>query len=150
MNWWIGFCWIAGTTCFAVLDYRARKHAGKRWVSEWPWRLVTYFVLGGVFAAVGYAPMFLYQLGEAIVSVYNHPPALGMMAVLLILAIAAVIAIKILTLARRTIHEISTSQHDIRSMAAVGRIAGALVLVAVAVGVLGAGFFVGLYVLRSH
>lgn len=149
MNWWIGFCWIAGSICFAVLDHRARKLAGKRWLSEWPWRLVTYFALGGVFAAIGYAPIFLYQLGEAVVGVYNHPPTLKMLAVLLVFAVAAIIAVETLKLAHRTIREISSSQHDIQSMAAVRRIAGALVLFTVAVGVLGAGFLFGLYVLRS-
>ncbi|AZO44397.1 hypothetical protein EJ076_26505 [Mesorhizobium sp. M7D.F.Ca.US.005.01.1.1] len=150
MNWWIGFCWIAGSICFAALDHRARKLAGKRWLPEWPWRLVTYFALGGVFAAIGYAPFFLYRLGEAVVGVYNHPPTLKMLAVLLVFAAAAVIAVEILKLARRTICEISSSQYGIQSMAAVRRIAGALVLFAVAVGVLGAGFLFGFYVLRSH
>jgi nitric oxide reductase large subunit len=148
MNWWIGFCWIGGSICFAVLDHRARKLAGKRWLSEWPWRLVTYFALGSVFAAIGYAPFFLYQLGEAIVDVYNHPPTSKMLAVLLVFAVA-ILAVEILKLARRTIREISSSQHGIQSMAAVRRVAGALVLFAVAVGVLGAGLLFGLYVLRS-
>jgi len=146
MNWWIGFCWIAGSICFAMLDHRARKLAGKRWLSEWPWRLVTYFALGGVFAAIGYAPFFLYQLSEAIVGIYNHPPTLSMLAVLLVFAVASIIAVEILKLACRTIREISSSQHDIKSMAVVRRIAGALVLFTVAVG----GFLFGFHVLRSH
>ncbi|TRC77406.1 hypothetical protein FJV83_27690 [Mesorhizobium sp. WSM4307] len=147
MDWWIGFCWIAGSICFAVLDHRARKLAGKRWLSEWPWRLVTYFVLGGVFAAIGYAPFFLSHLGEAVVGVYNHPPNL---AVLLVLAVTAAVATGISVLALRTLREISGLQHSVRSMAAAGRIAAALVLFAVATGVLGAGLFVGRHLLQNQ
>ncbi|UVK51640.1 hypothetical protein DBIPINDM_004932 [Mesorhizobium sp. AR02] len=147
MNWWIGFCWISGSICSAMLDHRARKLAGKRWLSEWPWRLVTYLALGGVCAAIGYAPFFLYQFGEAIVGVYNHPPNL---VVLLVLAVTATVATGILELARRTLRGITSLQHGMRSMAAVRRIAAALVLFAVAAGVLGAGLFAGLYVLQNQ
>lgn len=147
MNWWIGLCWIAGSICFAVLDHRARKQVGKRWLSEWPWRLATYFALGGVFAAIGYVPFFLYRLGEAIVGVYNHPPN---PAVLLVLAVTATVATGILELARRTLREISSLRYGVRSMAAAGRIAAALALFAVATGVLGAGLFVGRHVLQNQ
>lgn len=150
MNWWIGFCWIAGSICFAVLDHRARKLAGKRWLSEWPWRLVTYFALGGVFAAIGYAPIFLHHFVEAIVGVYSHPPTLRSLAVLFVWGATAAAAFGFLVLARRTLRETGSLQHGVRSMAAFRTIACAMVLVAIAIGILGTGFLFGLDIQRSH
>lgn len=150
MNWWIGFCWAAGSLCFAALDYRAREQAGKRWLSEWPWRLVTYFALGGVFAAIGYAPIFVYHFGEALAGLYNHPPTLSMFLALLVLAVAVLIAIEFLKLASRTVREIGSSQQGLFSTASVCRIAGASVLFIAATVVLGAGSLGSRYVLLNH
>ncbi|RWM08608.1 MAG: hypothetical protein E5X80_28805 [Mesorhizobium sp.] len=142
MNWWIGFCWVLGSLCFAALDYRVRKLAGKRWLSDWPWRLAMYFAVGGgLFAAIGYAPIALYQFGEAIVGLYDRPPKPKILLAFVASAIAVILAIEILKVAGRTIREASRPLQGDRSMAAAWRVAVALLLFVTAVGLLLGGAY---------
>ncbi|WP_095801387.1 hypothetical protein [Mesorhizobium sp. WSM3866] len=146
MNWWIGLCWSAGTLCFAALDYRARKSAGRRH-SDWLWRLAMYFAVGGgLFAAMGYAPIALYRLGESIVGLYNHPPAPKMLLAFATTAVCVVLALEILKVAVGTLREAGSSLPGRRSLDVAWRIAIALVLFAIAVGLLAGS----VYVLRNR
>ncbi|TIW19725.1 MAG: hypothetical protein E5V65_09850 [Mesorhizobium sp.] len=147
MNWWIGSFWLLVSLGVAALDYRIQKLAAKRWLADWPWRLAMYFVLGGLVTGI---PIFLYQFGEAIVGVYSHPPTPKMLVAFLPVAVATIVAIQVLKVANRTIRGAGSSLQGRRLTAAVYWITTALLLFAVAGGILGAGSFGSLYLLRDR
>ncbi|RWM13637.1 MAG: hypothetical protein EOR72_18075 [Mesorhizobium sp.] len=147
MNWWIGSFWVLVSLVFGALDYRVQKLNGKRWLADWPWRLAMYFALGGVITGV---PVFLFQFGEAIIGVYNHPPTAKMLVALVPLAVAAIVAVGILKLAGRTIRRAGGSLQERRLAVAIYWIAGALFLFTVAAGTVGAGYLGNLYLLRDR
>ncbi|RUW47105.1 hypothetical protein EOA32_29780 [Mesorhizobium sp. M1A.F.Ca.ET.072.01.1.1] len=147
MNWWIGSCWVLASLGIAALDYRVQKLAAKRWLADWPWRLVMYFALGGVTTGV---PVFLYRFGEAIIGVYSHPPTARMLVALLPLAVAMISAVQVLKMAERIIRGAGNPLRSRRVIPAVYWIAVALFLFAVAGVLLGVGFFGSFSLLRDR
>ncbi|MDG4876568.1 hypothetical protein P9273_15845 [Mesorhizobium sp. WSM4935] len=140
MNWWIGSFWVLVSLGVAALDYRVQRLGGKRWLVDWPWRLAMYFALGGLVTSV---PIFLYQFGEAIIGLYNHPPTAKMLVALLPSAVAAIVAVEVLKLAGRTIRRSGGSLQG-------RRLVVAIFLFMVAAGIIGAGYLGNLYLLRDH
>ncbi|PBB85512.1 hypothetical protein CK216_17865 [Mesorhizobium sp. WSM3876] len=96
-----------------------------------------YFAVGGgLFASIGYAPIFLYQFGKATIGLYSHPPAPKKLLAFMTTAVCVVLALEILKVAGRTMREAGGSPLGHRSVGTAWRIAIALVLFAMAVGLL--------------
>lgn len=141
-NYWVGLCWAAGSVYFVTLDYRAKKGAGKQWLSkDWPWILFIYFVVGGGFAVVGYTPILIYRFSETLIGLYNHPPTLNMLLGFIPVGLAAIPFIEIMKVVGRAIDRKDEERQSRSPMATVSFFAFVVSLSILAVIILGTGYY---------
>jgi hypothetical protein len=106
-----------------------------------------YFALGGILTGV---PVFIYQFGQSVISLINHPPTAEMMLALVPLALASVVAVGALRTAGRVLRGVNSQiEHD-NSLAKVWRIAVGLLLLLLAAGAVWAGILGNFYLLGNH